>query len=293
MGPDGPIGIFDSGVGGLSVLRHIHRALPQENLLYFADSGFAPYGDKPEADVLARSLQIAEFLINRGAKALVVACNTATAIAIAELRMRYPHLPLIGIEPGLKPAAEQTGTKIVGVLATQRTLSSKKFAQLHERVATETHTRFLLQPCAGLASQIEKGELDSATTASLVRQYVAPLIAHGADILVLGCTHYPFIRSLIESYIRQLDTRPVLILDTGLPVTRQLISLLTKGGLQRTGPGSGSITAFTSGREPALAHAFADLLQLTPLITSVPLILPAQDASASATRCTEKQKARP
>lgn len=293
MGSDGPIGVFDSGVGGLSVLRHIHRALPQENLLYFADSGFAPYGDKPEVEVLARCLQIAEFLIDRGAKALVVACNTATAIAIAELRMRYPHLPVIGIEPGLKPAAQQTHTKIVGVLATQRTLSSKKFAQLHERIATETHTRFLLQPCAGLASQIEKGELDSATTASLVRQYVAPLIAHGADTLVLGCTHYPFIRPLIEDYIRQLDTRPVLVLDTGLPVTRQLITLLAKGGLQRTGSESGSITAFTTGREPALRQAFAGLLQLTPSITSVPPIPLAQDTFASVTGCPEKQKARP
>ena len=270
MGSHGPIGIFDSGVGGLSVLRHIRQALPRENLLYFADSGFAPYGDKPEAEVLARSLQIAEFLLERGAKALVVACNTATAVAIAALRARYPQLPVVGIEPGLKPAAEKTQTRIVGVLATGRTLASEKFALLHQRIATASGVDFLLQPCTGLASQIEKGELRSAATASLVQQYVAPLLARGADTLVLGCTHYPFIRPLIEENVHQLDGRAILILDTGLPVARQLAHLLAKTGLERTALEAGTIAAFTSGREQALAAAFANLLQLAPSIAGVP-----------------------
>ncbi len=270
MGSDGPIGIFDSGVGGLSVLRHIRQALPRENLLYFADSGFAPYGEKPETEVLARSLQIAEFLLERGAKALVVACNTATAVAIAALRARYPQLPVVGIEPGLKPAAEKTQTKIVGVLATGRTLASEKFALLHQRIAGDTGTLFLLQPCTGLANQIENGELRSAATASLVQQYVAPLLARGADTLVLGCTHYPFIRPLIEASLRQLGGRAILILDTGLPVARQLSNLLVQNGLERTTSEAGTIAAFTSGREQALAAAFANLLQLAPSIADVP-----------------------
>lgn len=270
MGSDGPIGIFDSGVGGLSVLRHIRQALPRENLLYFADSGFAPYGEKPETEVLARSLQIAEFLLERGAKALVVACNTATAVAIAALRARYPQLPVVGIEPGLKPAAEKTQTRIVGVLATGRTLASEKFALLHQRIATATGVHFLLQPCTGLASQIENGELRSAATASLVQQYVAPLLARGADTLVLGCTHYPFLRPLIEENVHQLDGRAILILDTGLPVARQLVHLLAKTGLVRTALEAGTIAAFTSGREQALAAAFANLLQLAPSIAGVP-----------------------
>lgn len=266
---DQPIGIFDSGIGGLSVLRHIHTQLSHEHLLYAADSGFAPYGEKPESAIVARTLAIAEFLLERGAKALVVACNTATAAAIKELRERYPALPVVGVEPGLKPAAALTGTRTIGVLATERTLASTKFNLLREQIEAETGVRFLLQPCIGLVNQIEKGELRSTATAGLVRRYVAPLIEQDADTLVLGCTHYPFVQPLIEDCVRRITEDPVDIVDTGEAVARQLARLLAQRGLQRQGATEGTLAAFTTGSETALTAAFSNLLKLHPEVMRI------------------------
>jgi glutamate racemase len=263
------IGVFDSGIGGLSVLRHIHASLPYERLLYFADSGFAPYGDKTEDVIVARSLAIAAFLVEQRIKALVVACNTATAAAIDALRKRYPALALVGVEPGLKPAAASSTSGIVGVLGTARTLSSVKFAALHAQISATTGVRFIAQPCVGLADQIEKGELHSAATTLRVRRYVEPLLAQGADTLVLGCTHYAFVQPLIEEVVRRMTSRPVTIVDTGEPVTRQLARLLDARGLLCTDSGGSSIAAFTTGRENSLMHAFSTLLQLQPAITRI------------------------
>lgn len=265
---DHPIGVFDSGIGGLSVLKYIHACLPNEQLLYFADSGYAPYGGKPESEIVARSLAIAEFLMQRDAKALVVACNTATAAAIKALRERYPTLPVVGVEPGLKPAAALTATGVVGVLATQRTLTSEKFNLLREQISATTNVRFLPQPCIGLADQIEKGELQSAETAMLVRKYVEPLIEQGADTLVLGCTHYPFVRPLIEDIAAQLTSKPITIVDTGEPVARQLARLLTERDLLRE-RGPGTIAGFTTGSETALCNAFSRLLTLEPPVSAL------------------------
>lgn len=264
---DAPVGVFDSGIGGLSVLRHIHGYLPHEKLLYFADSGFAPYGDKPEEVVAARSLAVAEFLMQHPLKALVVACNTATAAAIKAIRSAYPDLPIVGVEPGLKPAAAATRTRTVGVLATERTLRSEKFSLLREQLSAATDVRFLAQACNGLADQIEKGELQSAATALLIRRYVEPLIEQGADTLVLGCTHYPFVQPLIEEVIRRMTATPVVIVDTGDAVARQLVRLLEQRRLQRRSQGEGSLAAFTTGSETALATAFSNLLKLRPPIT--------------------------
>jgi glutamate racemase len=265
---DAPIGVFDSGIGGLSVLKHIRASLPNEDLLYFADSGNAPYGGRPEAEIVARSQAIAEFLMQYNAKALVVACNTATAAAIQALRARYPTLPLVGVEPGLKPASALTGTGTVGVLATKRTLSSEKFKLLHQQISAATNVRFLVQPCIGLADQVEKGELHSAETAALVRTYIEPLIEQGADTLVLGCTHYPFVRPLIEEIIGRITSRPIMIVDTGEPIARQLVRLLTERGWLKTG-GTGSVAAFTTGSETALTSAFSRLLDLHPPVVQV------------------------
>jgi glutamate racemase len=264
-----PIGVFDSGIGGLSVLRHIQASLPREQLLYFADSGYAPYGDRTEEEIVARSLAIAEFLMRYGAKALVVACNTATAAAIKALRERYPALPLVGVEPGLKPAAALTKSGTVGVLATQRTLSSAKFQLLREQISAATNVKFLPQPCVGLADQIEKGELHCAATALLVRRYVDPLLEQGADTLVLGCTHYPFVLPLIEEVINRITTRPVAIIDTGDPVARQLARLLEQRGLLRESDGEGSLAVFTTGSQTALSAAFSNLLKLRPKVTQI------------------------
>ena len=161
-----PVGIFDSGLGGLSVLRHVRAQLPQETLIYFADSAFAPYGGKPEALVIARTLAVADFLVAQGIKALVVACNTATAAAITAVRERYPDLPVVGVEPGLKPAALCSVSRVVGVLATERTLASARFQALEMQLSAATGVRFLPQPCVGLADQVEKGELRSPATAA-------------------------------------------------------------------------------------------------------------------------------
>nr|WP_242490069.1 glutamate racemase [Noviherbaspirillum cavernae] len=269
METDAAIGVFDSGIGGLSVLRHIHAALPREHLLYFADSGFAPYGDKPEDVVAARTMAVAAFLMQFRIKALVVACNTATAATIKALREIYPALPLIGVEPGLKPAAALTATRTVGVLATEGTLASAKFKLLREQIAAATDVRFLAQPCIGLADQVELGELRSARTAALIRRYIEPLLEQGADTLVLGCTHYPFVQPLIEDVLGRISTWPVTIVDTGEPVTRQLVRLLEQQNLRKTGETGAVVSAFTTGSETALARAFSTLLNLKPKITGI------------------------
>lgn len=266
-----PIGIFDSGIGGLSVLRHVRALLPHENLIYVADSGFAPYGGRPEEEIVARTAAIAEFLLERGAKALVLACNTATAAAIAGLRRIYPDLPLVGVEPGLKPAAALTQTRVVGVLATVATLGSDKFKILHEQITAATQVRFFTQACVGLVDEVEKGKLDSAATVSLIKYYVEPLLNEGADTLVLGCTHYPFVQPLIEACIRQATDRPIAIIDTGEAVARQLVRVLQQHGLARTGKQGGTLEAFTTASEAALAKAFADLLKLQPPVSHITL----------------------
>jgi len=266
-----PIGIFDSGIGGLSVLRHVRALLPHEELAYFADSGFAPYGDKPESVIVQRALAIAAFLLKFRAKALVVACNTATAAAIAALRERYPELLVVGVEPGLKPAAALTRSGTVGVLATSGTLASDKFLKLQQQVAQATQVNFLLQPCQGLATQIEKGEIRSRDTAQLVSRYVAPLVAQGADTLVLGCTHYPF----VEPLVREAAGAGVTIVDTGEPVARQLERLLRQHGLLRQSAGAGALSAYTTGSRSSLANAFSKLLQLDPPVEEVAAAVPA------------------
>jgi glutamate racemase len=268
---DAPIGIFDSGVGGLSVLRHIRAQLPHEHLLYFADSGFAPYGDKPERVVTDRVLAIGAFLVAQGAKAIVVACNTATVAAIAVLRERYPGMPIVGVEPGLKPAAAATRSGIVGVLATERTLLGAKFLLLRDQISAATGARFLLQPCNGLADQIEFGELESDTTDALLRRFIAPLLDQGADTLVLGCTHYPLVQASIERVIAAHTRQPVTLVDTGDAVARQLKRLLTAGSLARAAgePGAARLDGYTSASATALSAAFAGLLGLDPPVHEV------------------------
>lgn len=262
---DAPIGIFDSGVGGLSVLRHIRAQLPHEHLIYFADSGFAPYGDKPERVVTERVLAIGAFLVGQGAKAIVIACNTATVAAIAVLRERYPGMPIVGVEPGLKPAAAATRNGIVGVLATERTLAGNKFLLLRDQIADTTGARFLLQPCHGLADQIEFGTLESSETDALLRRFIAPLLEGGADTIVLGCTHYPLVHASIERVIAAGTQQAVTLVDTGEAVARQLARLLAGGGIAReAAAGPARLDGYTSASATALSAAFSGLLGLDP-----------------------------
>ena len=270
-----PVGVFDSGVGGLSVLRHIQAQLPHEHLLYFADSGFAPYGDKPEDVVVARVLSIADYLATHGVKALVVACNTATVAAVRKLRERYPAMPIVGVEPGLKPAAASTRNGKVGVLATERTLRGSKFLALRDQIHEATGADFLLQPCVGLVDQIEFGALDSAETAAMLERYIHPLLDQGADTLVLGCTHYPLVRASIERVLARAGRADVALIDTGDAVARQLARLLEAEHLLRpAGEQPASLTGFTSASSAALTAAFTSLLGIDPPVHEVEIAVP-------------------
>lgn len=219
-----PIGVFDSGVGGLSVLREIRRELAHEDLLYVADSAHVPYGDKSSAFIEARSIATTEFLLRRNAKAVVVACNTATGAAIKALRSRF-RIPIVATEPAIKPAVANSRSGIIGVLATPGTLTSEKFANLVGRFSTNTKT--VVQPCVGLVEQIEEGDLSGDHTRALVEKYVAPLLAQGADTIVLGCTHYPFLTGLIQ----ELAGPGITVLDPSPAVARELRRQLEGNGL--------------------------------------------------------------
>ena len=261
---DAPVGVFDSGLGGLSILRHIRAQLPHEHLLYVADTGFAPYGDKPEHVVAERSLAVARFLVERGAKAIVVACNTATISAVKLMRESFPDLPIVGVEPGLKPAAAATRSGKVGVLATERTLAGAKFLQLRDQITQATGAAFLLQPCRGLVDRIELGDTDG--TRALLHRYVTPLLADGADTLVLGCTHYPLVQAAIEDVIASAGARDIALVDTGEAVARQLVRLLDAGRLLRAASSDtpGTLVAYTSASATALSAAFNSLIGIDP-----------------------------
>lgn len=261
---DAPVGVFDSGLGGLSILRHIRAQLPHEHLIYVADTGFAPYGDKSEHVVAERSLAVARFLVERGAKAIVVACNTATISAVKVLRAHFPHMPIVGVEPGLKPAATITRSGKVGVLATARTLEGSKFLQLRDQITEATGAAFLLQPCRGLVDRIELG--DTAGTRELLVRYVTPLLEQGADTIVLGCTHYPLVRASIEDVIASAGARDVALVDTGDAVTRQLVRLLDAGHLLRGArpDAPATLEAYTSASATALSAAFNSLIGIDP-----------------------------
>lgn len=268
--PSAPIGVFDSGVGGLSVLRHIRAQYPNEHLMYVADSGHAPYGDKTEEYVVERALAVTEFLLSHGAKALVVACNTATVAAIKAVRMRYSDLPVVGVEPGLKPAAAATRNGKVGVLATARTLKGEKFLQLREQISAATQAEFLLQPAVGLVDEIEKGDLQAPAIHAMLEKYVTPLLDQGADTLVLGCTHYPFVRSGIERVLHEHARDAVTLIDTGDAVARQLGRLLEAAGLLRPElKPDATLTGYTTGDPAALKQAFGDLLGLQPSVEKI------------------------
>ena len=216
MQKSGAIGVFDSGVGGLSVLRHIREALPSERLIYVADSGHVPYGEKSREYIEARSVLLAHFLLQQGADAIVIACNTASAAAASSLRSHFA-IPIIAMEPAVKPAVTASRNGIVGVLATTGTLASARFAALLERYAGDGE--IITQGCPGLVEQVEKGELNSASTRALIEKYTAPLLARGVDTIILGCTHYPFLANVISEVVGN----NIVLVDTGAAVARQLL----------------------------------------------------------------------
>lgn len=251
-----PIGVFDSGVGGLSVVRELRRLLPQESILYYADQAFCPYGERSHAEIQARATAITSELVTAGAKLIVVACNTATIAAVEYLRAHWP-LPIVGMEPAVKPAVVATRSGIVGVLATGAALAGDKFHRLAAQHGAGV--RLITQPCPGLVEQVERGELNSGTTVALVRRYVGPLVEAGADALVLGCTHYPFLRPLIEDCAGPGIT----VIDTGEAVARQARRLLERECLLAApSEVSGSFSWRTSGDTAVAAPIVERLLEL-------------------------------
>ncbi|MES9990771.1 MAG: glutamate racemase [Candidatus Thiodiazotropha sp.] len=224
MSSDKPIGIFDSGIGGLSVLRHIRELLPAENLIYVSDRAHLPYGNKANDFILERCEQIADFLVQQDVKAIVIACNTATAVAVTHLRERY-SFPIVGMEPGVKPATQETRNGLIGVLATEGTLLSGKFRNLVNQHSNGADIFYA--PCHGWVETIERNGADHIDTLKLVEQELIPLLDKGVDTLVLGCTHYPFIKDAI---IRVAGSS-LCIIDTGVAVASQLRRRLSDEGI--------------------------------------------------------------
>ena len=231
MNADKPIGVFDSGVGGLSVLRMIRRILPDESVLYFADQAHVPYGPRPLEEVRGFSETIVRFLLEQGAKLVIVACNTASAAALQYLRATFPDIPFVGMEPAVKLAAETTHTGVVGVLATPATFQGALYASVVERFGG--HTTLLQNTCPGLVQQIELGQLDGNETRNILESALRPMLDRGIDTVVLGCTHYPFVIPLIQEIVGPA----VRVIDPAPAVARQIARLLDSSGLRSAGNG--------------------------------------------------------
>ncbi|MCH8618641.1 aspartate/glutamate racemase family protein [Undibacterium sp. TS12] len=248
------------------MLQHIRQILPHESLLYVADAGYTPYGDKPASLILERSIAVTELLLSQGIKALVVACNTATASAIKHLRERYPELIIIGMEPGLKPATQISKTGKVGVLATRSTLQSEKYLQLSTQLSAETGIQFIPQACVGLVDQIEKLDPSSAIhIRQLLDEYIPPLLETNVDTLVLGCTHYPFVADFItEITEKHKGNLPAIqLIDTGRAVALHLKGLLMKHALASEMKTAPPLIAYSSGSVKRLQDACRHYLNLT------------------------------
>ncbi|MCL4266448.1 MAG: glutamate racemase [Anaerolineae bacterium] len=245
-----PIALFDSGIGGLSVLTHIRERLPGENLLYLADQTHVPYGPRSHAEIIQFSEGITRFFLAQEAKAVVVACNRASAAALSPLRQRFPGVPFVGMEPAVKPAAQQTKSGKVGVLATVGTLESERYASLMARFAGDVTV--WEDPCVGLVELIEAGQTDTPETEQFLRRTLAPMLANGVDTLVLGCTHYPFIRPLLHHIAPHLT-----IIDPAPAVAQQTQRVLQQANLLSTATNNGQTRLITTG----LAAPFAQLAQ--------------------------------
>ena len=247
------IGVFDSGVGGISVLKHLTQALPNEDYIYLADSLNAPYGDKSPAFIQQRSLQLSQFLMSKNAKAIVVACNTATAAAVSLLREQFADIPVIAMEPAIKPAVEATKTGVVGVMATSGTLQSAQFAALLDHYGQGVSV--VTQACHGLVECVEQAALTQPHTRALLQQYLQPLLDAGADTIVLGCTHYPFLKPTIAELVGQ----QVSLIDTGQAVAKQLARKLTEADLLSPKQVKGDVIFYSNSQQENVAEVISAL----------------------------------
>ncbi len=243
----GAIGLFDSGVGGLSVLRHVQSLLPREKILYLADQAHVPYGQRSPDEVRRLSESISRFLLDQGAKIVVVACNAASAAALDYLRAVYPSLPIVGMEPAVKPAAAGSRKGIIGILATPGTFDSQRYARLMTRYARDVQV--LEDPCLGLVEQIETGRFEGDETRHILEHALAPMIEAGIDTVVLGCTHYP----LVTDLIRQIVGPGVAIVDPAPAVARQVRRVIEEKNLSNRGEAPGSLRLFSTGPTDKMA----------------------------------------
>lgn len=250
----GAIGIFDSGVGGLSVMNEIAKELPQEDVVYFADSVHCPYGRRTYQEIERLARGVVTFLLSQAAKVIVVACNTASTAALYHLRETF-SVPIVGMEPAVKPAAERTDSKVVGVIATEATFQGALFASLVERFASDIEV--LTQACPGLVERVEAGFIEDAVTKEMLSEYLQPMLGAGIDSLVLGCTHYPFLKPLM----REIVGGELEIIDPSLAVAQQTGRVLGREGLLREG-GPGRYTFYTSGDPQVFARLIEGLTSL-------------------------------
>jgi len=248
--PQQPIGMFDSGVGGLSVLRAISSKIPNEDVLYLADQAHIPYGSKSKKKIRRFAVEITRFLIDQGAKLIVVACNTASAAALHDLRDRFPSVSFVGMEPAVKPAAETTRTGKVGVLATSTTFAGDLYASVVERFAK--HVTIYKSACPGLVEEIESGGFETLETRKILKEALEPMLEAGIDTVVMGCTHYPFVIPLIE----EITGPEVRTIDPAPAIARQAHRLLKAEGLLNPGESVGKMIFYSSSD----VHQFANLL---------------------------------
>jgi glutamate racemase len=252
-----PIGVFDSGVGGLSVWREIVRQLPNESILYLADRAHVPYGNRTSQEVLAYCDAICSFLIDQDCKVIVVACNTASAVALETLRARYPSVPILGLEPAVKPAVSLSQTKVVGVMATPATFQGRLFRATVGRCATDV--KVVEQVCLGLADWVESGAHEQDLE-PLLMGFLTPMLDANADTIVLGCTHYPF----VIATIRRLVGPELRVIDPAPAVAAHLARVLSERGLT-AGPDARGLHRFlSSGAAAEFSAACSRLLGITP-----------------------------
>jgi glutamate racemase len=237
-----PLGVFDSGLGGLSIVEELRRVLPHENLIYYADNANCPYGGRSDEWVRARSLQIAEFLLGEGAKAIVVACNAASAAGLEHLRARH-SVPIVGLVPAVKPAVAATRSGRIGVLTTHVTMRGQLLADVIDRFATPAGVDVVTVAPDGLVEAVERGDLRTPETTSAIRRALEPMLDQGVDAIVLGCTHYPFLKPII----RELAGEGVQLIDSGEGVARQTARVLEARHLLHQAGWPGTLTVYTSG----------------------------------------------
>ncbi|TAK14812.1 MAG: glutamate racemase [Anaerolineae bacterium] len=253
-GAGGPIGVFDSGIGGFSVLRVLQAQLPNEDFIFFGDQGHIPYGPRSLEEVRGFSEAIVRFLLAEGSKLIVVACNTASAAALVHLRKTFPDVPFVGMEPAVKPAAETTQSGVVGVIATKATFQGELYASVVERFAQDVIV--LQATCPGLVEEIEAGRLEGEIAREILEIALRPMMMKGIDAVVLGCTHYPF----VENLIRELVGHRVRIIEPSGAIARQVERLLDEHKLRNPNNQVGTTRYFTSGKSEAMEEAALQLL---------------------------------